>query len=918
MPANTDFKTIDIAGEERAVPTMSVSKSKMCATASEFVPGKTDTEAPKLNFNPNAKEFSFNACASEWKPNASAQAWQPAVPVAANNSSAWNRRPAPAASCLQFNMNCFSSDSESDDDTPPPSPKLVAKAASAPNMMPPAAVQQEVNDVSPAKVHPLVSPSAMSVATTSSPRSAEESPRSAPETQESPRTPTNRSDTDESSGLASASEDEQAQPEKSNKGSSEWQPSVAGDVKRLFSYFEDDADMATAAKDWKTLKVENTASESTALEVLLKIAFDDSRKSRTVVDLLSGFLGKAECVEVEAVEATLELFEDLLEELEVDSPGAKAFYNDVQQVVENAKTKKSTTSETPVPDEEPIVEKLVGNAMVWSPAQMLQMRALAEGLRPDERYGAVAKETVVAKKTQTTTNAGPSWREESKAFQLRAGKKAETSKKLEESAGSWSAQVKQLKKSGGEGEACRKIKSILNKLTLEKFDSLCKQLITSCDLESQENVEFLMKDVFEKATTQHHFIGMYTDLCVYLNDVLSKQAEGTTQTSKKVNFKRILLNECQACFEKFLKPPEQLFSDDLQDEELFEAQTKYKTKMLGNLRFVGQLLSKKMLASRVLIAVAEELLRTPTNESLEALATFLTAVGPTFDNTNWVMHSQFKGIMMEVQKRAKDKGFSARTRFLLQDVCDLRATGWEDQKKATKKLEGPKKINAVHKSPRAEDGFQMVGSKSKATTPTSCPAKMMKDAPWRKSASQGVPSTGLSAAELLMANLQKRSPAQVTPIATSRHSLSSPKSTSPPGSARAPSPSIAAEVTMTLKELKANGDVDAAVKRIGNLNVPPQRQTEEFCDILARIFEEPKLPVRELQLSFAVGLFGSDVFSKDDFSDAVHHFFQDTYADLSEDVPDLKRIIKEEFIPKAESLLKKSQRESMLRLLSDE
>merc|ERR1719171_2383558 len=98
----------------------------------------------------------------------------------------------------------------------------------------------------------------------------------------------------------------------------------------------------------------------------------------------------------------------------------------------------------------------------------------------------------------------------------------------------------------------RSIKSILNKLTVEKFDELFKKLI-ACGLEKKEYVEFLMAEVFEKATTQHHFIPMYAELCVNLNDWLEQTQE---EGGAEVKFKRILLNECQNFFEKCLKPPE--------------------------------------------------------------------------------------------------------------------------------------------------------------------------------------------------------------------------------------------------------------------------------------------------------------------------------------------------------------------------
>ena len=58
-----------------------------------------------------------------------------------------------------------------------------------------------------------------------------------------------------------------------------------------------------------------------------------------------------------------------------------------------------------------------------------------------------------------------------------------------------------------EEDVARAMKSILNKLTVEKFDSLSAQLV-NCGIRNAVQLELLIHEVFEKATTQHHFIDM--------------------------------------------------------------------------------------------------------------------------------------------------------------------------------------------------------------------------------------------------------------------------------------------------------------------------------------------------------------------------------------------------------------------------
>lgn len=51
----------------------------------------------------------------------------------------------------------------------------------------------------------------------------------------------------------------------------------------------------------------------------------------------------------------------------------------------------------------------------------------------------------------------------------------------------------------------RRLKGYLNKLTLEKFDKLYTQIL-GAGIKEKEEVNALMKMVFEKAVSQHHFI----------------------------------------------------------------------------------------------------------------------------------------------------------------------------------------------------------------------------------------------------------------------------------------------------------------------------------------------------------------------------------------------------------------------------
>jgi len=234
----------------------------------------------------------------------------------------------------------------------------------------------------------------------------------------------------------------------------------------------------------------------------------------------------------------------------------------------------------------------------------------------------------------------------------------------------------------------RSLKSLLNKLTVEKFPLLYEQLL-GIGVRTPGQVEALVQEVFEKATMQHHFIDMYADLCSLLHEHF---ASHSVSEDKTFSFKRVLLAECQASFERHLTPPEGL--KDIEDfDERSVAEHRYKTRMLGTIRFVGALVVRRMLATKVMFTICFELLGAPTGEALESLAALLTVVGPEFDRKAWSGRASMTGIFYEIDAIIKGKQCDARARCLLQDVVELRAGGW--QARVVKRAEGPMKLDEV-------------------------------------------------------------------------------------------------------------------------------------------------------------------------------------------------------------------------------
>lgn len=211
----------------------------------------------------------------------------------------------------------------------------------------------------------------------------------------------------------------------------------------------------------------------------------------------------------------------------------------------------------------------------------------------------------------------------------------------------------------------RQVKSILNKLTRERFDTLYTQL---CDCivgeDRQKVIEIVAKEVFVKATQQHNFVDMYADLCTKLHSELG-------DSTCAAHFKNVLLTQCEESFNRHLIPP--TFTAGLSYEEEYEEVVKYKTKMLGNSRLIAHLLIGRMLSPKILPYCINALLVASTPETVETLCVFLSVVGGTLDTCG-----KLDNAFTQLEALVVDSSPPPRVRCLIQDILDRRRSGWRN------------------------------------------------------------------------------------------------------------------------------------------------------------------------------------------------------------------------------------------------
>jgi len=249
----------------------------------------------------------------------------------------------------------------------------------------------------------------------------------------------------------------------------------------------------------------------------------------------------------------------------------------------------------------------------------------------------------------------------------------------------------------------RKVKALLNKLTMEKFDSISDQIIAWANKsESEKDGRTLIQVirlVFEKATDEATWSEMYARLCRKMMEQISpkvqddgiKNPEGKPIAGGQL-FRKYLLNRCQEDFERgwvakeataaaaatkaledqAAKAANEKKADGeneevaLYSEEYYAAQ-KAKRQGLGLIKFIGELFKLQMLTERIMHECVKKLLgnvENPEEEEIESLCKLLTTVGQILDTNKARAHMDV--YFSRMKELTKSGNVSSRMQFMLQ------------------------------------------------------------------------------------------------------------------------------------------------------------------------------------------------------------------------------------------------------------
>ncbi|XP_023828058.1 uncharacterized protein [Salvelinus sp. IW2-2015] len=243
-------------------------------------------------------------------------------------------------------------------------------------------------------------------------------------------------------------------------------------------------------------------------------------------------------------------------------------------------------------------------------------------------------------------------------------------------------------------EMYEQMDNILTSLTPKNFHQSMK-VVSAFTIDTEDKLKGIVDSIYERAILNPTSAEVYAKVCHQLKWL---KIPGVT-----VNFRKLLLNQCQKGFEKdnskILKEKQRELDTTTEEEdrqqlreELEEAKAEGQRELLGNITFICQLFKLKMMSEGLIDYCIVKLIKDGDDDSLEGLCTILFTIGKDLDSEKnqvcidvlmFVSQQHSLSLSILPQPRMDEhytqinlikerRRTSPRIRYMLQDVLDRR------------------------------------------------------------------------------------------------------------------------------------------------------------------------------------------------------------------------------------------------------
>ncbi|PAA94717.1 hypothetical protein BOX15_Mlig013413g3 [Macrostomum lignano] len=283
----------------------------------------------------------------------------------------------------------------------------------------------------------------------------------------------------------------------------------------------------------------------------------------------------------------------------------------------------------------------------------------------------------------------------------------------------------------------RNIRSILNKIAPQNFESCFSQLTTTCDIGSIQGLNACVDIIFDKATREKSYSSVFAEICKRLAFLKVNFPEQSQENKQFIGFRSLLLKKCQEMFETPLKEQmeqkgaqwqEKIDAEEKEDkkkaleEERDEQMKKAKDQYYGNIRFIGELFMKDILTANIIHQCIVSQLKSDHSsksmftESLECLCELLKTVGKKLESENNAK-ARIDQYFERIKKLINSKEIESKVRFRLQDIVEMRQRNWERREMEIRLHERPMTKEELEQKARQDESRkqQLAGMQQQQT-----------------------------------------------------------------------------------------------------------------------------------------------------------------------------------------------------------
>ncbi|KAG5509037.1 hypothetical protein JKF63_06044 [Porcisia hertigi] len=246
-----------------------------------------------------------------------------------------------------------------------------------------------------------------------------------------------------------------------------------------------------------------------------------------------------------------------------------------------------------------------------------------------------------------------------------------------------------------------KVMSVLSRITPQKFTELLQELM-QLPLRQADEAELreIVKVFFDKAVQEPEYSGLYARLFSELCEMKDSERELEAELRDRLFCNRINRELLHICDEEFRRPIE-LSADERVDrttgkpyseEEVDMKRTRLKNRLVGNIKFMGELLKIKLVTESVVENMFKLLVGgfDPSNPLeredyvYEVFSTLIHTVGPILKDCRPYLLARYLGVAKVVETSHP----RLRIRFLMMNLGDMnKKQGWVTSERVMREVD---------------------------------------------------------------------------------------------------------------------------------------------------------------------------------------------------------------------------------------